>query len=124
MFMELIQSVFDSWSMGLYSFLIIPWGLGNKITLGERVQSQVFYERHGNMGPQGGGGRVANRKVWKKNNTQNIWSGKQSRSIHNLRPYRSYQYPSKHQSVLKGYGCCFHHQIQDILPKLSDYLFG
>ena len=55
MFMELIQSVFDSWSMGLYSFLIIPWGLGKKITLGERVQSQVFYERHGNMVPQGGG---------------------------------------------------------------------
>ena len=65
------QSNFDSWSRGVYSFIIIPWELWNKTSLGERVPSQVFSERHGDMVPHRGGEEEegVDRKVWKKNNT-------------------------------------------------------
>ena len=61
------QSNFDSWSRGVHYFMIIPWELWNKTTLGERVPSQVFSERHGDMVPPGGWGGVVDREVWKKN---------------------------------------------------------
>ena len=45
----------------VYSVIIIAWELGNKTTLGERVPSQVFSERHGDMVPHQGGGRGCSR---------------------------------------------------------------
>ena len=73
------QSNFDFWGMEVYSFIIIPLGFGIKITLGERVPSKVFSERHGDMVPPGGWGELLTEKCGRKMMPQNRWSGKQMR---------------------------------------------